>query len=456
MAESNDQDLSTINMSLWQTYIKGLVGAVEGVSPDNVLTTGSDVVSVLDAPLPQALAQVYRYGNTIPAWKANWQDTDAQLLSTYSSWLEAIRPTNATPTAAQLAQLQALQTKIDQAKDDFGTAFKQAYVDWTTNYTLNGTPIPGSPTWDEYRSSGSIADKLSTAAHELDGPTTEYDTLAEQIYGDGYKQLQEARQVAAAADPDSAESQTKSNPDLEARYQMTIAGNGGGKVAAPAFQIGADTVSAYKTWLKTARANKARSPTINFSSSNYSYDKSSWQFMVNIPIPLDDFFWAGVSAGASHSSVDIRKTSWAAQMSFQGGVFYAPLKAPWFREDLVRLYANFNGWSDQSPYAPPTQLWGPKGIFNVYVTGLLIGFAPYIKVDVDDWSQSDVKTAWSTNVSFGIGPFTLGSLGGASGGSEHFKQNQTATGFEAYDISGQPKIVGVTVDTPNFSGGAGQ
>lgn len=443
---SSDPDLSA-NPALWATYVQGLIGGT-GVQQTNVLTTGTDIVSDLGDKTDEALAQVYRFGNAMPAWRANWQDSGAQLLSMYRTWLEAIRPTNATPSPEQLQQLEKLQGQIDVAKDDFSAAFKSAYEDYQQNYFINGKPIPGSPTWDEYRSSGAVAEKLTTTAHELDGPTSEYDTLAEQVYGDGYSQLQEARQVAAAADPDSAESQTKSNPDLEKRYQMKIAGDTG-KTTVPLFEVDKDTFAAYKAWLAAAKGNTSRSPQIEFSQASYSYDYSHWQFMANLPIPLDDFFWAGVGGGGSRTSVDITKTNWKATFSFQGGIFYMPVKAPWLREDLMRLYSNFNGWTAGSPFIGKP-LWGPNGIFNVYVVGLLIGYAPYIKVDVDNWQSSDVKKTWETSVSFGIGPFTLGSLGGASGSSEDYKSTETDTGFESYDVSKQPKIVGVVVDTPNW------
>jgi hypothetical protein len=449
-------DLSTVNMSLWQTYIKGLVGEVEGVQPTNVLSTGNDLVASLDGPLPGALAQIYSFGNFIPAWKADWVATDNNLLQIYSTWLEAIRPTNVTPTAAQLKQLNKLQATIVKANNDYGTAFKAAYGQWKSDYTDDtGALIPGSPTWQAYRSSGTVAEQLSSAAHELDGPTSEYDTLAEQVYGDGYQQLQEARQVAAAADPDSAQTQLNPSSPLVTQFQMTIAGNAG-TMQAPMFQVGSEMFAAYKKWLAAAKKTTQRSPKIAFSSSNYQVDSSQWKFMVNLPIPLEDFFWVGVSAGASHSSLDIRSTQWSASMSYQGGIFYLPMQAPWLNGGLLELYKNFSGWSQDSPFAPPTQLWGPQGILNMYVTGLLIGYAPYINVQVSNWAQSDVKTAWSTNASFGIGPFTLGSLAGASGSSEQFQKSMTNSGFEAFDTSGQPKIVGVTVATPNYSGPAGQ
>jgi hypothetical protein len=68
---------------------------------------------------------------------------------------------------------------------------------------------------------------------------------------------------------------------------------------------------------------------------------------------------------------------------------------------------------------------------------------------MQDWQNSQAKTNWSTKTTFGIGPFNFESASASGYDYSSFTQ-EIDNGIEVRDTSGQPKVIALIVETPNY------
>ncbi|WP_437729222.1 hypothetical protein [Sorangium sp. So ce861] len=432
-----------MTLGLWKSYLQGVTKSIGDAS--NVILLGGILPAVLDQDLKVALAQVYQLGGYIPSWTminpAGGVNTTALTVGTnalyqmYGDWLELILPAG-NPTPDQLQQIQALQQEILKAKDSQTQIELDAYAQWKKL-----RKIPGTPPWQRYIAQEPWSTKLADAATAILGPQSQLDKLSEQAYGAGYQQLEQAKAVYAAANPYGA------NPNNS--LQMTITQDGS-NAQVPIYTT--SDLGAYKQWLQQTKANAGNgvNPTvyISFSNDTYTSDSSFNTFAAGGTLPLEDFFWVGASGGETHQSLDLSQSSFQGTISYQDVALVTVQPGPWFDSSLVEAYANFSNFPPNTPFAGK-QLWGPNGVFNIVVTGILVGYGAKASLQVSSWSSSDVKDAWSAATSIGFGPFTLGEVKD-SGSHEKYKYKKTGSSINVYDETNQAKVIGLVVEALNY------
>lgn len=457
--------------AFWQNFLTGITKTLG--NPDlvhGVMACGSSIVADFDQDTPHALSQLYSFGNTVPAWSLTWNGAfNTNLFGTYQNWVEQISPQPAKDATDDMyTQMQTIKTKITGMTDGINSIMKTQYLAYLQDNCLEfadgsttvcKTLIPGAPdfgtVWAQYKTSGEYTQQVTELQQQfgdtLSGLQDQFNTLANAYYGPGYERIAEAQSAVKMADPANLNSGVTS--DNRDQYQMQIAQNDS-TTWVPRFVSG--NLDDYTAWLQKQKAQGPKfgqdaNIQITFDNQINTKDTSTWKFNAKGGLPVMDFFWLGGGASGSSTQVDVSKYEFKGIMTYQD-VFQLNLDPSqnWFFEDLLGQYADYDNWLDGSQFKGK-DLWGPNGLLATQIKGVIIGYAPYMKVEVDNWDESDLKTSWSEEASFGIGPFNFESES-ASGSSEHYSLTQTTSGIEVKDTSGQAHIIALIVDTPNYNG----
>lgn len=469
--ESVDQE------GLWQRFITGISQNIPGGgnSFQNIIAAGGQISCVLDSPREEeVLAQIYNIGNTIPTWSLTWNGAfNEELFYNYAQWVENINPTPPSDTTSDQIKLTEDQKKLKEIKDNIVGINKEIYNDYLEDWALNtATPlqlIDGAPTFKAYlqdkkENDPIIQQKISdielSTTSDIAGLFNEIEELQNKIYGSNFKMLSEAKKVVEIADPlNFTASDQDSLKNMIEQLQMNIQENDA-IVSVPRFV--ASTLEDYSNWVETQKQNAIQnsgpmyglksnaSVKITFSHQDMEQSSSSWQFSANGGFPID-FFWLGASASGGSN------TQYNEQYDFDGIITYQSITTVpispgnWFIESLFNTYKDFRDWAPDSPFRDKI-LWGKNGSLNIIVKGIIVGFAPYMKITMTDWSKSETASHWQSGINFGIGPFNFESAS-ASGKSDDVKTNTLANGIEILDTSGVPKIIGLIVETPGSENG---
>lgn len=430
---------SALDTQLWYTYAKGITGNL--ADPNNVICVDL-IPAVFDGTLADALAQVARFGNMIPVWQPHFRDSGTTFFSAYRSWLEVLHPTGGSGDVSGLA---ALLQNVTTASENYHAQLKDLKQEWIDEGSVG--------TFADYLQQPVNAPVLTTHLQAISAAQAAYDAAAEKAYGAGYEALEEARGKADAADPFSAASMQGLNTKLQGAMQMTVSGSDGSAEQVPRFGTGEAQLANYRAWLASAQEAKSNGlkPTrvIEFSNTSYEKDTSSYSFSAGGIIP-DGFFVASASVSGSGNSESVNSETYTASITFQDAVILdvAPDSSTWFDSGLLRTYANFSDWPAGSVYAN-TPIWGPNGILSSYVSQVIVGYAPKLTMQFDNWSSSKTHSEWRASASYGIGPFSFGSAS-ASGSADSYTYTETKDGFNVVDNTGVPKIIGLVMATPNF------
>ncbi|HEU4965363.1 MAG TPA: hypothetical protein VFV52_16170 [Bacilli bacterium] len=463
MAQAQDQ------AAFWQNLLTGITKNVGSANPaQNVMACGSTLVAQFDQSLETAQAQIYDLGNTIPVWSLTWNTAyNNKMFGTYENWVEQITPQpSKDATEDMYTKMQTINQKIAGMSDGINSIMKNQYMAYLQDYCMEfeagsttscKTYMPGAPqfadVWNDYKKSSQYQQQTLELQQQfgstLDGLQEQYNELALQYYGPGYQRIAEAQQAVQLADP--ADLNSGITADNQKTYQMQVDRNSNVTWVS---RFDAGDLSLYKQWLGNQKATGPKfgqdaNIQVVFSNQTTTKDSSEWKFTANGGLPIADFFWLGGSASGSRTQVDVSKYSFKGIISYQD-VYELTIQPAdsWFFEDLLSTYADYNNFPDGSPFKGK-DMWGPDGLLNVVVKGVIIGYAPYMNIEVDNWNESDLKTTWSEKATFGIGPFTFESES-SSGSSEHYSLVQTTSGIEVKDTSGQAHIIALIVDTPNY------
>jgi len=483
----------TDQAGLWQNFLQGITGQLSE-DPKNVIGAGSGVPSDFASLDPGvAAAQLYALANTIPPWSLQWNGaTNNDFFSIYQQFINIIHPNALDPDSDQgkavWAQLQEIQKQIEDFQGGVNQLKKEMYADWLNDVCLdvdNTNPNvpkckansyvpsdtypdgdkadPAYTAWfQNYQTTSEYAEKVQILTNDgattLMGLQSQYATIAQQYYGAGYQTIDEAQQLVAWADPVGvAVSNTPPPANVLKAVQMPIK-EGSSAVNVPSFSTSPD-LEDFRDWLtgQQAIATKNGGPLfgknagvqIEFNDTWENKTESGWQFSANVGIPID-WFWLGERTSGSSSQQFDEKSSFQGTVTYQAitKVMFQP--GEWFNEGLLVTYANFDlsNLKSGDPFYGE-QLWGPNGVLNILVKGVIIGFAPYLRLEMQDWQNSQTQTNWSTKTSFGIGPFNFESASASGFDYSSFTQ-EIDNGIEVLDTSGQPKIIALIVETPNY------
>lgn len=434
-----------LDTALWQNYTSGITGHL--ANPKDVICVNL-IPASFDGKLPDALGQVYQFGNSMPQWRPDYTDSGSTFFDAYRGWLEALHPTGGT---GDVSQLPVLLAKVTAARKAYQEQMMSVVKAWKAEGGASGL----SSTLKEFIQSPANEIDLNDYLSAVIGASSAYDAAATKAYGTGYQALVEAKSLADAADPNSAASQSNLNAALQAQMQMTVTGADGNPQQVPRFGIGTPQLNQYQTWLAAAQAAQSNglppSRKITFSSSMTEKDASSYAFSGGAVIPIDDFFFVGGRTSGSGNSQSVQSESYQGTVTFQDVIALnvAPDASTWFNSGLLRTYANFSDWPAGSVYAN-TPIWGPNGILGTYVSQVIVGYAPSLEMSFDNWSSSKTHSQWTASTSFGIGPFTLGSAT-VSHSDDTYNFTETKNGIRVTDTTGVPKIIGLVMTTPNFT-----
>jgi hypothetical protein len=484
----------TDQTGLWQNFLKGITGTLRE-DPKNVIGAGSGFpcdFGSLDSGI--APAQLYALANTIPPWSLQWNGaTNNNLFSIYKQFVNIIYPNAIDPDSEQgkalWAKMQEVNDKIVAFQTDVDKLKKEMYASWLnevcrdSNTNSDGVPIsckansyypsdkypngdqpdPTFPAWlQQNKDTREWAEKIqiltSNGANTLLGLQSEYSTLAQQYFGAGYKTIAEAQQVVAWADPEGVAVSKDPPPDDQKKILQMQIKEGSNAVSVPSFSTSPD-LEYFRNWLQEqqGRAAKNGGPLfgknadvqIEFDDTCENKTESGWQFSANVGIPID-WFWLGENASGSHSKQYDEKSTFKGTITYQSVTKVMFQEGQWFDEGLLETYANFDLTNLKSgdPFYGE-QLWGPNGKLNILVKGVIIGYAPYLRLVMQDWQNSQAKTNWSTKTTFGIGPFNFESASASGYDYSSFTQ-EIDNGIEVRDTSGQPKVIALIVETPNY------
>lgn len=483
----------TDQTGLWQNFLNGITGTLSE-DPKNVIGAGSGFPSdfgSLDTGI--ALAQLYALANTIPPWSLQWNGaTNNNLFSIYQQFVNIIHPDAIDPDSEQgkalWAKMQEVQEKIVAFQNDVDKLKKDMYSSWLNDVCLDidntnpnvpkcklnsyvpsdtypdGTGAdPSFGAWfQNYRKTDEYTEKIqiltSGGANTLLGLQSEYATLAQQYFGAGYQTIAKAQQVVAWADPEGVAVSKDPPPDDQKKILQMQIKEGSNAVSVPSFSTSPD-LEDFRNWLQEqqGRAAKNGGPLfgknadvqIEFDDTWENKTESGWQFSVNVGIPID-WFWLGENASGSHSQQYDEKSTFKGTITYQSVTKVMFQEGPWFDEGLLETYANFDlsNLKSGDPFYGE-QLWGPNGKLNILVKGVIIGYAPYLRLVMQDWQNSQAKTHWSTKTTFGIGPFNFESASASGYDYSSFTQ-EFDNGIEVRDTSGQPKVIALIVESPNY------
>lgn len=475
---------------LWQNYLTDITKSMAGVKPNNVIAISNKIDCVFDATLTaSALAQAYNIGNSIPGWNIHWDGQfESELFTIYKAWVQDLSGSASTPkpgTKKEQTQLSTLEQKLrnygagltsvnlyiynkyinancinpisPKSTDDSGK-YTCASSDWIGS---DASQMKGFVTYrTEHLKDSDIQQKLTLLRQDLGADLASIQQqivqLRNTIYGSTstIQTLTEAQKAVMYGD--TLDGSAKAD-GVQKQYQMQIQENDT-SAWEPRFIAGAGgSFNTYYQWVQKQKARKGQ-PLMGANSganvvsvitdSKKTDQGSKWQFTANLGVPID-WFWLGGSASGSHSKDTRTDYEFKATTTFQD-VTYVPLKpGDWFQPGLFSLFSDFKAWPSNSRFQNK-DIFGPKGIMNTIISGVIVGYAPYMRLEFTDSTTVNDVTTWSTGASFGIGPFKFES-GSASGSSWNNETTMTGNVIEMKDTSQIPKIIAVVVDTPNYT-----
>jgi hypothetical protein len=469
-------DINADQVAFWQYFVKAVAGALPGTDPANFIVASGRVNSNLGSDTEEiALADAYNIGNTIPNWNLTWNGAfNNKLFGTYSQWVrnlvEGIDAEQSKTADTKLDdQINDIKDKIEKLSDEVGKLTAGIRSDWLDNvcqdlddsgkackvYYSN----PPNPSWSTFLQQEKDSDNYKAKVEVLEntygsllaGLTNQLNDLLLKKFGSNFQRLAEASNTIAAADPDMPHTDNELlKPE---QFQMTIKENDA-TASVPRFVT--SELQNVRDWLRqqkaTATANNGplygdnAKVKVILSDSEQYHTESTWHFSANLGFPVD-FFWAGGSTDDSGSKQYTENSSYEVTITYQDVITVNVRPGDWFFEDLISTYSQFADWPDNCPFKG-NSLWGQNGMMNIVIKGVVLGYAPYLKVVSKDWNNTTTKTQWSAKASFGIGPFNFESAS-ASGSDYSSDTHETDGGFEVKTSSQVPVIIGFIVDTPN-------
>ncbi len=458
-------DLLTVS-DMWAMYIQGLIQGSGLADARQLMLAGTSMPAQLNTETlssppvtrEQALWQIYSLANVMPQWGTASVDgktetvglfygrSESTYFSQYSSFIRSIKLRgNADPAYA--AAVRIAQAEYDKAGTDWQKTYDDAFKAYQT------APAGMYATWPEFLKRTPWGRKLQQADATMDAAQIKLDQAMRAAYGPQYDQLALAlgltrdvqSQLAAGSGQLVMQVENDSGKFPVAQFSPSLLGQGGG--------------AGYSAWLDQAiSAVAAGLPpevrvTIDQSAGRYNYSEMS--FAANGRVSYFPFVWFEASGKYTEVKVDTASSEFGIEITMQSVTQVTITPGQWYMGDFVRNYTQPDDFLVGSPFNSKA-IWGPNGLFNTQLNGLVIAFRPTVTARFSAESYQRLKQDWeaSSSLRIGVGPFYLGVGGGASGSKEDIVWNDQKNSFSFADRTLVPKIIGLTVNTPHFPAGS--
>ena len=427
---ATDNSLSTQDM--WEMYIQGIVSAT-GLPGSNLILTGTTVaatlattsVAVTPVPtLPQALAQIYLYGDNLLVPTGFATQAGQSYFSDYATYINNLEPQNAHPTPSQQAAINLAQASLRTASGQYDTDITAANAAFIKESAL----LPGKwPTFQAFLNDTPWGGMLDTDQNAVNGANGRLNTLYIETYGQDYVAINQANTVVNQVRTDL----TAAAPSTPAEMLITPAGN----QVVPTYNP--SSLATFSSWVDMAAAGPAnqQAPEINITirqgAGQYDISKSAYFSQTSWS---ENFFFFSISGTDTETrtqvDVDTSSSSFSVNLTFQAVTSVQIDPGPWFDSSLMFAYKN------------------PSGL--VIPTALIIGMMPTVTVTFDEASFQSAFSSFSSSHTFGVGIFGIaGGDGSSSSGSNfHSEWSSEHNSLTITDISTQPKIIGLQVSEP--------
>lgn len=454
-------DLLTVS-DMWSMYIQGLIQGSGLASGRQLMLAGTSMPAHLNTETlssppvsrEEALWQIYSLANVMPEWGTGTVDgktenvglfygrSESTYFSQYSSFIRSVKLRgNADPAYA--AAVRIAQAEYDQAGDDWQATYNSTFA------AYQEAPAGMYSSWDDFLKRTPWGARLQQADAKMAAAQMKLDQAMRAAYGAQYDQLALAlgfirdvqSQLALGTGQLVMQVKNDSGRFPVAQYSPSLLGQGGG--------------AGFSAWLDQAiSAVAAGLPpevrvSIDQSAGRYNYSEmtfaeggATWYF---------PFVWVEEETEYSEVRVDTASAEFGIEITMQSVTQVSITPGQWYMGDFVRNYTQPDDFLVGSPFNSKA-IWGPNGLLNTQVNGLVIAYRPQVTARFNAESYSRLKQSWegTAAINVGIGPFFLGSGGGASGTKEDIRWDDQAHSFSFTDQTLVPKIIGLTVNTPHF------
>ncbi|MDC9714565.1 MAG: hypothetical protein PSN36_01915 [Gammaproteobacteria bacterium] len=443
----------------WKLFLKGIAGNIVSGEVKNIISIDSDIICEFDQDLEVAMAQAYQIGNSIPPWSLTWDGAPRKdLFKVYQSFIEDISPEpSADATADMKKSLDDIGKKINSLSSQTQSLLKKSVSTYLETYCMSANKngytcdvlMPDSPTLKDYlkqyKDSQDYKQKIKYLELEfsgnLKGMQSQFDRIAEKYYGSNYKQIREAKDAVNLADPMELNGFSDANQNTSL---MNILENGTSRFT-PRFTV--SNLDEFKTWLGKTKVAKAMKtpPAVEINFNNKI--NTSHEIDTHSSYSESNFFFCTHHSNGTQK-IDMTGYTFDFSATFQDVIQVTLTPSnQWFFENMIEEYKDYYKERPNSPLSKQ-DLWGANGIFNSYITGVIVGYGGHLKFNSSFWSSSDFKTQRSTSDSIGIGWFKFDDRDSSKSTSDH-KHTETKDGVEIHDASEMPKILAVITRTPN-------
>ncbi len=456
--KKGDQD----EAAFWVKMIEQLAGAgADKIDPNTVIMAGTAIECDFGNSKSKADYAVWNIGDCVPGWSLTWPGSKTgSFFGSYQHWINLIHPTPVDPDAAK--KLPAIKKKIEQYDNGINSIMKEQYKQYMSDYCLEPNPdgscktwLPGQSAagflkyWKKYQKGATYQDQVANLVQEvgqdLSGLQSDYNTLAQKAYGPNYQQIEEAQAAVAKADP-KADNSSLSDKEL-LQYQMP-ANENGVNIEVPRYAMGI-TKKDFNSWLEGAKSGQGSQITMELKKSDHETDYSHYQFSGGGGFPIEDIFMIGGHVSGSNTTVNINNYDFDMLVTYES-ILYVPIDpaSSWYEGNMITDYKGFKGFPPGDSFAD--DLWGPKGKFNLRVTGCYVAYGQTTKFTVADWDKFTSDTKWHEDASFSLFGLINIASESSSGEKKETKITSYNNGFEMQDTSGVPKIIALTVETLNY------
>lgn len=448
--KKNDQD------AFWVSTIEGISGHIDASSMEhNVIMLDRGIICDFgNADMQVAMEQIYKLGNSVPPYSQTWDGTPQDnFFRTYQEILNNIDLTPTDPDPALKKQLDDLMAKHLEVTNQANGILRNCIKEYMTDYCMEkendyicSVPLPGSPTLHDYLQN-EYQPKFEAIAQDygikMDDLEQSIRTLRKKIYGDDVEQLDEAIKVLQYADPNNVAGINMANRD---QYLMKVNDNGT-VMSVPKFSF--TNLDDYKKWYTTIKAdfdnNAKPSVEVTLTDKDYKTSETQWELTTKATIPVSWFFQVNESTKTDYQKLEMSKYNFQASLAYQDVmILNVQPDQSWFYENLLHTYNDTFVNSTNTTFKGKT-INGPDGILPIRVKGLIIGVGESLKMEVSNWSSTDIKKSWDASASFGIGPIHFASTH-TKGHTHTHEVKETDSGIEVRDAHGIPKIIGALVE----------
>jgi hypothetical protein len=444
---------------MWAMYLDGLNRGSGLPSPQGLMLAGTslpaqlntETVSVPPISPEQALFQIFSLGDNLPEWKSEtsgntglfYTRSVVDLFNQYAAFLNSIK-LQGDPDPAVQALVRARRAELDAALTRYTETFTKAFD------AFQKTPPGMYKDWEDFLKRTPYGGILAQENAAVQNAQTALDQALRQAFGAQAEQLALAMNQVRAVQSQMATGQgsliMQVKNDVNKAFPVpsflpSLLGQGGG--------------AGYSAWLDQAilAAAQKQPPEVQIAirQGSSQFDMSQMTFAFGGKVSYFPFVWFEASGSYTEVKVDTASSEFSIEITMQSVTQVTLQPGQWYMGSMVANFTQPGDFLADSPFAQKP-IWGPGGLFNTQLTGIVVAFRPGVRASFDRDSYQRLRQDWTASGSLrvGVGPFFLGVGGGASGSKEDIVWDDAAYTISFTDKTLVPKIIGVRVAAPNF------